>query len=172
MYDQLRPPTDNLYKFWALAGLAVAILAVYMNTTRDIKLATLHWQTDDARYTIEDLNDKYDGQAWNIDEDLRTRQIDPATAQTRKAEVAKRRAAAISKHQKEYSEARDASHNFRIETYYQYCALVWAGWIAAGFSLIAFYFWYVKLQKPLDEIMKLDLKERRLRADKLEKAEQ
>jgi hypothetical protein len=172
MYDQLRPPTDNLYKFWALAGLAWALFAAYMNTTRDIKLATIYWQSDEARYAVDRLNAKYDDQIWNIDEDVHMGHYDAATGKTRKTEVARKRSDALAKQQKEYRDTRDAGHKFNVETHYQYITLFWSGWAAGVLSFVAFVFWYFKLQRPLDEIMMCDLRERRLRAQKMEASAQ
>jgi hypothetical protein len=165
MYDQLRPPTDNLYKFLALAGLTVAIFAGYMNGTRDIKLLTLESQSDDADDAIERLKDRYTDDLWRIENDLQDKRIDAATATKRKAVIVKRRQDGIERYDKESRESRLAAKKLFHETYYQYWTLVYIGWIGALFGLVGFVLWYLRLQRPLDEIMRYDLDERRRKAN-------
>jgi hypothetical protein len=169
MYEQLRPPTDNLYKFVALSGLAVAVFAAYMDVTTDIKLATLYWQSNDAYDAVEHFKDRYDDDIWSVTYDLNHKLINADTAAARKTAAAAKRDASIAKYQKEYSEARAARRKLHLETFYQYWILVVVGAIGLMVSFLGFILWYLMLQRPLDEIMRYDLHERRLKASEAAK---
>jgi hypothetical protein len=166
MLEQLRPPTDNLYKFLALSGLAMFLLGIYMVATLDMELQKfreLADEADDRAYVVEA---EYKGDIQNIDDDLKAKLIDAQAANAKKKKLYDKMIATTSKYKKDRAEARASYHKIYVELRSKLDwlnGLMWAGGIV---GVAGFWLWYKRLQQPLDEIMRYDLAERRDRANK------
>lgn len=164
MFDQLRPPTDNLYKFLALAGLAAAIVAGYIQTTTYIRLLAYGSLQKDADMTAASYSTLSQAAISKIGAELQAKKIDAKAAQEHKDYVIKLTDSYVSKFTKEHDEAGDAYHKLYAETKDQSWILGIVGLMGLAIAVAGFVLWYFKLQKPLDEIMKYDLLERREKA--------
>src|ERR1700730_3359508 len=128
MFDQLRPPTDNLYKFIALAGLTAAIFAAYMNTTRDINVRAFYAESDDAWLTARPYFDRYYDEVDRIDDAVRAKRMEPAKAKAETDAAYKKMMAATEKLHNTFDDAKLEARKLAAKTWYQYLVLQIAGW--------------------------------------------
>jgi hypothetical protein len=160
MLEHLRPPTDNLYKFLALAGLAVFILGLYLTLTSTTELEKYRTLAEDADYRRYTYQQRYDEGVERIDAAFRAGRIDAAKATEQKKSLYQRTIGAASKYTKAVEEADASFDRIDAELRARYQVLQAMMWIGGGVSVVGFCLWYVKLQRPLDIMMGLDLQDR------------
>ena len=170
MNDQLRPPTDNLYKFLALSGLALTVFAVYVEINAANKLRSLSAETDEAAIASNRIDDRYDDDIERIDRALDSKRIDAATATTRKTEARRKRDAAITKYDSAYDDAKAAERKFQKANFDQVIIMVVFAVLGLFLAAVGFFLWWFMLQRHLDVIMKYDVQERRIKAAESTKA--
>lgn len=193
MYEQIRPPTDNLYKFLAIFGLALCLASFWLNqkslenrialiqekhiaeSERANASVEFYRRTGEAHQLARMEIFKHSRQnrlqeikpLWSEEdaEDVETPQPDPLTTKeislldeevvekTKEVEMIGRKLEAIEK-------SKSATQTLRTG-----CLSVGVVLMIFGFSL-----WYVKSQKLLDELLKLQVSE--LKSHSKEKQEE
>jgi hypothetical protein len=172
-------PTDNLYKFVALSGVLMMLVGFavppvirYRAMQADLALLTEYKASNTHRVRgVEQLS-----RSIELMEIANLRELDRLRAgpraDTTKAQLAEafRKANAISDSAQAVA---DSAQQIDIETLDAavqadrefFAFFVWVGWglALAGIVLATWGFrnWYIKLQKPLDELVRLDAESRR-----------
>jgi hypothetical protein len=143
--DILKPPTDNLYKFIAISGLLIFLASFVfpqiLYKEYAIKYAEIEGDLSVLERQIETLNSITES------DDARSKKEDNVEIKRRRAEFDKGLEEVLRKR-----ELRVALSNYarRWEIF---------GYIGMSFGLVmmvsGFYFWYSRLQKYEDKLMKL-----------------
>jgi hypothetical protein len=164
MYEAIKPPTDNLYKFLALSGLIVFLFFGWAHLKDD--LAILKHRIEIAQMVERLVKIRHDYAlpvAKAIDKEIEEGKIKwdaKAHARIRKVLI-EDKLPEEDRLRDEFFElalkGRKLVHNDDPE---RVAILVGA---ATGFvfMVIGFSLWYRRVQRPLDEIMRYDLEERR-----------
>ena len=141
----LNLPTDNLYKFIALAGLALMMLSVYLDYTKgiDISLAVEQLKGDlevdkaESRYLQTQILEAIDKS-----NSLAVRQL------TREADK-----------QRAVVDAKLATVTFQVKAYASLSKVLTSTFFAGiGISIFGFLLWYVRVQRHLDAALRLESK--------------
>ena len=147
-------PTDNLYKFIALTGLFVGVSSVFfmeIQVERNRKtVATLTAQVDYKKYVVDKLESKT-GNSLSNDQKLGLL----AKLITEEKKIIEK----LAESKTDLDITKKRLRPIRL--------ISLLGFIA---SIIGFCLWYRRVQKPLDEILQLNLEKTRLEASSREES--
>lgn len=141
-------PTDNLYKFIAIAGLALIIFAAYLDYTKGMETSLaveeLKGQLDIEKAESEYLNTQ-------LSEALK--KSDPSAYRKLSRELDKQSAVI---------NAKLATVKFQAQVYdWLRKVLVFTYLVGIGVSLFGFFLWYFRVQRHLDAAIRLESKNKK-----------
>jgi hypothetical protein len=179
-------PTDNLYKFLALSGLAIIGFCIALPLQRinqlELKMAEIHTQKDILEIDIENIyNDMLDALATKgilntkkqalirkaLDELFKRNDINELSKDWSKGEpVLNVKEQAIfriknNEIKKRLSEIKGEENKViilmnELKTYYWIIRI--GGWVGIIISFVGFTFWYILIQRPNDVLLQKQIK--------------
>lgn len=138
-------PTDNLYKFIALAGLVLIIFSAYIDYTKGMEMSL----------AVEELKGQLE-----IDK-AESQYIEPQISEAAKQNDAPAYRKLIREREKQKAvvDAKLATVKFQSKVYFWLRrVLVTAYIVGAGVSFFGFLLWYIKVQRHLDAAIRLESK--------------
>ena len=163
MLDQIRPPTDNLYKFLALSGLALLLAAGWAHIRVDLELFKFQ---RDAESTMKVMTSELAGhlanEFKNAADDIEKGKVrDEATLTKRVEAILASPTPNEAKHLKQlvslaWERGRLLRNNDPERILLRVAMLIGLLLCVAGFVL-----WYQRVQRPLDEILQSQVREAR-----------
>jgi hypothetical protein len=160
--NDMRPPTDNLYKFLAIFGLIVVGFSIYIPLQRleafsrsNVLIDSALWPMFDRQDVLMDyVNARHD---CLIEKEKNNGQ---ATKPGACKELLRKKAAADAAtadlvNLRRQLEPLEMERNFLYQQYVMYSRIgIVLGCIGAILCVVGFWLWYVRLQKFLDEAMR------------------
>jgi hypothetical protein len=165
MYEQFKPPTDNLYKFLALSGLIVFLFFGWQHLRGDLAIIKHEIAIDKMIQDIIKVRDDYAlPQIEKIDRQIGQGKLKVEDAMPRLKKLLTDRLPEEERLEHEFFDlavkGRDLPHNDDPER----IAILIGAVVGLVTTVAGFWLWYRRVQRPLDEIMRYDLEERRQKA--------
>ena len=188
MFDLLKPPTDNLYKFAALFGLVLIVVGLFFppwifyrssleylkslageddltayKKFTEARSRTLDARTQQAKDELDQIQKQRDSLKTNPIGSTETERLESAIRDAKKRVETLEDASQESTLNLELKTAQaKQQRTFSVNESRNARFLMYLGWSLAGigglFSLVGFGFWYCKVQRHLDYILKKEAK--------------
>lgn len=166
MFDKLSPPTDNLYKFVAISGLAIFLFFTWSRLQIGLEEDRLQRRSISSQIDTlmffenevprwRDFTRKLRSEG-KTEEEI-SEQLTPVMKESEKNPEFQSLFAVSSKAAKQHMEYLERVAAERA----LYNVLIFVG---INISVVGFYFWWVRVQKPSDELLKLQLAKARREA--------